>query len=248
MNCVIEKTTFTKRFSSLHTHKSYEIIVVEKGRAVISSDKEKKEVKEGEVLIIPPTLSHNFISGDEDFTYYYIYGIENPYLSCSGLTVLNPIEREEVLTLMRIIYLNRYSTNEDYRDSLIASFVLLLSHNIHYDDVITSAVHAVAVEITRNFKNPKLNPCSLLVKSGYAEDYIRAKFKEITGKKPNEFLTETRINHAKKMIDAFKGTVPLCEIATLCGYDDYPYFSRKFRLVTGYSPREYLKLKENQEN
>ena len=83
----------------------------------------------------------------------------------------------------------------------------------------------------------KLN--SLLADTGYSEDYIRSFFRQYTGKTPNEFLTETRIRHAKHLIETYKDNLSLSEISEMCGYTDYCYFSRKFRSVTGVSPKEY---------
>ena len=79
-----------------------------------------------------------------------------------------------------------------------------------------------------------------LQKSGYAEDYIRAQFKKFTGKTPTEFLTKIRIYHACYLIDAYKNTLSLAEIAEKCGYTDYVYFSRRFKHIMGISPREYM--------
>ncbi|MBQ9760845.1 MAG: AraC family transcriptional regulator, partial [Clostridia bacterium] len=67
----------------------------------------------------------------------------------------------------------------------------------------------------------------------------RSCFKKITGKTPNEFLTEIRIKHACYLIDIYQDNLSLSEIAEKCGYLDYIYFSKRFKLVTGISPREY---------
>jgi AraC-like DNA-binding protein len=85
---------------------------------------------------------------------------------------------------------------------------------------------------------------SLLTKSGYAEDYIRAKFREITGYTPVEFLTKVRISQACSLIDMYGNSLQLSEIAEKCGYTDYVYFSRRFKALTGISPREYLRSKK----
>ena len=237
----IGKVVVSKKGFLAHTHAKSEIIALESGRATLNFGKEKREVKEGDIIIIPPDTWHNLAKNDSEFTYYYIAGIDELYLGGKETVVLNFSGRDEALTLINLIYLNRYSENADYRVSLINSLVLLLSGEWQCSDLMTSAVRTIVEHITRNFADTKLNPCELLVKSGYAEDYIRAKFKAVTGKTPNEFLTEMRINHAKKLIETFTSSAPLCDIAMLCGYDDYAYFSRKFKAVTGLSPREYMK-------
>lgn len=68
---------------------------------------------------------------------------------------------------------------------------------------------------------------------------MRSCFKKITGKTPNEFLTEIRIKHACFLIEVYRSELSLSEISEQCGYLDYVYFSKKFKSVTGMSPREY---------
>ena len=75
--------------------------------------------------------------------------------------------------------------------------------------------------------------------SGYAEDYIRAHFKRITGKTPNEFLSGIRIKRACFLIETYRDSLSLSQISEQCGYTDYVYFSKKFKSVTGMSPKEY---------
>ncbi len=82
-------------------------------------------------------------------------------------------------------------------------------------------------------------------RSGYSEDYVRAMFKKSTGKTPIGLLTEMRINHACLLIDMYKKTLSLSEIAEKCGYTDYIYFSRRFKELVGVSPLKYqLSLKQ----
>lgn len=59
--------------------------------------------------------------------------------------------------------------------------------------------------------------CEILNKSGYAEDYIRARFKYITGKTPVEFLSKVRISHACVLMDTYKSALTLNEISEKCG-------------------------------
>lgn len=239
-NEVIGKIKATGKSFSLHKHAGCEIITLIGGSATLNGEREEYLVKAGDIVIIPPNYMH-FLTGEAGFEYYYLSGIDAPYLTAPAPSVLHFESSDEAQTLMRLIYLNRYSTNKNYLDSLIQSLVLLLGNNMDCASVIDTAVKSVILQISRNFTDSQLNVADLLNKSGYAEDYIRAKFREITGKTPNEFLTQMRIEHAKKLIVAFNKSIPLGEVAVLCGYNDYAYFSRKFRSVTGVSPRKYSK-------
>jgi len=62
-------------------------------------------------------------------------------------------------------------------------------------------------------------------------------FKELTGKRPLDYLNELRINRSKEKLAA--SDAPLREIAQGVGFADEYYFNRKFRRTTGLTPRQY---------
>ena len=239
---VIGKKVAVGKSFSAHKHESCEIIVLEGGSALLKGETGDIAVKGGDVVLIPPNYTHCFTSDGTLFEYYHLSGIDGPYYDGIEPLVMNFASNDEVKILMTLIYLNRYTSNENYLNSLIDSLKALISSNIDYSSVVALAVNAIVMEISRNFTDPQYSVANSLVKSGYAEDYIRAKFREVTGKTPGELLTQTRIEHAKKLIGAFKGSVSLYEVAILCGYTDYAYFSRKFKQSAGISPRAYENL------
>lgn len=82
-----------------------------------------------------------------------------------------------------------------------------------------------------------------LTLSGLAEkyhvdnSYFSRIFRKEMGENLIHYLTRTRIEKAKEHIR--KGDTNLAEVAFMVGYDDYTYFNKVFRKVTGVSPREY---------
>ena len=113
-----------------------------------------------------------------------------------------------------------------------------LLQNLQVEDGIRAAVKSICDAIVREAFSG-IDLAGLLAASGYSEDYIRARFRQITGKTPHEYLTEIRIDRARFLIDVYGATLPLSEIAVRCGYGDYVYFSKKFKALTGLSPRQY---------
>ena len=63
--------------------------------------------------------------------------------------------------------------------------------------------------------------------------------RRITGKTPVEFLTDVRIRHACFLMEFYGETLSLGQVAEQCGYNDYVYFSKKFKQAVGLSPRAY---------
>lgn len=62
-------------------------------------------------------------------------------------------------------------------------------------------------------------------------------FKEVTGKKPLDYLTELRIKQSKDWL--LQSNESLRHIAERVGFTDEYYFNRRFRKTTGMSPRQY---------
>lgn len=69
-------------------------------------------------------------------------------------------------------------------------------------------------------------------------DYLGRIFKSETGKSFADYLTGFRIDQAKELIDSNRCS-HYYEIANSVGYEDYSYFCKVFKSVTGLSPGEY---------
>ncbi len=69
-------------------------------------------------------------------------------------------------------------------------------------------------------------------------------FREWTGLKPLDYLTDLRIARAKELLS--HPDFPLREIARLSGFADEYYFNRRFRALTGMTPRQFSKSTEFQ--
>lgn len=69
--------------------------------------------------------------------------------------------------------------------------------------------------------------------------YLTRTFKAETGQGILEYITTQRIESAKKLL--LETNIPIKEISSLVGYQDYAYFTRVFKKETGVSPKQYRK-------
>lgn len=70
-------------------------------------------------------------------------------------------------------------------------------------------------------------------------EYIAKIYKQETGKSLKDFITECRINEAKKLLE--RGN-RVSEVATTVGFDNFTYFSTVFKKMTGMTPNEYRRI------
>lgn len=225
--------------SYAHKHKSYEIVVYINGSGIFHTTKQDFKVSPGKIIIVPPGTEHYTSTENTDCERIFIIGEFNRIFFLPAATMISDNLTSEGLFLAKMIYANRYSDHE-YLAALINAFTHFLLQNIKVEDEVFLSIKKIIETISNNFHNSNIELHELLKKSGYAEDYIRAQFKRITGKTPTEFLTKQRIDHACYLIDSYKNVFSLADIAERCGFTDYVYFSRRFKHIVGVSPRKYM--------
>lgn len=71
----------------------------------------------------------------------------------------------------------------------------------------------------------------------YSEAYFCKLFKQCFGQNFTSYLTEYRVDEAKKMLA--QPTVNVKEVGKAVGYGDANYFAKVFKRITGQSPTEY---------
>ncbi|MBQ7795276.1 MAG: response regulator [Lachnospiraceae bacterium] len=76
--------------------------------------------------------------------------------------------------------------------------------------------------------------------AGFAPTYFSGVFKKQTGQTFTEYLTEVRIQEAKRLLRC--GDKSIGEIAVLTGYPDDKYFRKLFKKIVGIKASEYRKL------
>ncbi|MBQ8509828.1 MAG: helix-turn-helix transcriptional regulator [Clostridia bacterium] len=85
--------------------------------------------------------------------------------------------------------------------------------------------------------NQKLTLAELAARSGYSQSALSQCFRLHTGRTPMGYITDRRMNLAKKLIADTRMT--LREVAASCGYANEFYLSSVFHKHTGMSPSEY---------
>jgi len=94
-----------------------------------------------------------------------------------------------------------------------------------------------AVEFIDMYFFEELTLMSLSNKFNVESSYFSRIFRQETGENLTIYLARKRMDKAKEYMKDPK--INLTEIAFMTGYDDYTYFNRVFRKITGISPREY---------
>ncbi len=239
MNYISYIGAYSKEKVNFHKHKDYELFIYSSGKGKLHIDGQVYDAEQGMIVVMPPNIVHGSISHD-NLQYLAICGKSDELIHIDAPIIFKDNERGDGFSLLRMIFANRYESPE-YFNSLCLSFIHFALRKVKITSQIEKTVQKIKRQMILKFHDNDFNVTKLLQQSGYAEDYIRAHFKKIVGKKPIEYLTELRINHAKTLINIYQNSMPLIDISFNCGFDDYIYFSRKFKQVVGVSPNAYEK-------
>ena len=94
--------------------------------------------------------------------------------------------------------------------------------------------------IIDGFSDPNFSVDEIYREIPLSKDYLRRQFIKERGISPLQFLNQTRINYAQKLLLSKNiNNYKIYEIAEMCGFLDQLYFSRVFKKTTGLSPKAY---------
>ncbi|WP_337033030.1 AraC family transcriptional regulator [Paenibacillus illinoisensis] len=124
--------------------------------------------------------------------------------------------------------------------------------NVHFQKLMELVVSRYTLPKTEQSPDVRVQSTIQYVDEHYAQDIsvhklarlanlrpaqFTALFRQITGRKPLEYLNHLRIEQAKEWLSL--SDEPLRDIAGRVGFRDEYYFSRRFRQHTGLAPRQY---------
>ncbi len=221
----------------LHRHDFCEIMLYERGNGVLHTDRGDYPFSPGCAILVPAGVLHGSAAAD-GFSNISV-GVPEGGLLPREITVITATS-EDSHALARMIYENRFF-GDAYLSSLVTAYTLSLLRQRGEGSAAEQAVRRVVALAFAEGLRPDFDMAAALRASGYAEDYLRACFRRLTGKTPLSFLQEVRVRAACRRMEIYGRCLSVGELAEQCGYADPVYFSRVFRKVTGQSPRAYAR-------
>lgn len=234
---------------NMHCHDCYEIIMNSEGEGVAEIGGKEYPFVPGVIHVIPPDMPHTKKSAD-GFRDIYLHADS---LQPAGLPVKKAFEPREPLVLtddasgtlekLMSVLLSRYllGAESDEITGMLFEIVLHLVEKRSTAGLADPVISELIRTITNSYSDPDFQVTDALLNTGFSKDYIRRRFRSVTGMTPVEYLRNVRISYARRMLRQ-KDTLHLSinEIALMSGFYDVSYFCRVFHRVTGVSPTQYM--------
>ncbi len=96
-----------------------------------------------------------------------------------------------------------------------------------------------AIDYMKHNFNTRINLDSIVADIFLSKNYFRQLFKTTTGMSVTDFIQQTRINEAIRLLETTNRTI--YDIAGDCGFADVKFFYKTFKKITGKTPNEYRK-------
>ncbi len=229
----------------LHRHDEWEFVYCTSGNGkFIFKNKEEIPYIKGEVVAIPPNVYH-INKSSVGFTNIFLT-ITNVALPFKTGFKISDDSTGHIYSAFSEAYFY-FNSDMDKRELLLAALgdLIVAYVTVYYNQKpYSETVEIIRNDIIKNFSDSRYKLDNILSTLPASYDYLRKLFKKEIGTTPLEFLTDTRMKLAEKLLRLKEiSEYNVTEIAEMCGYSDALYFSRVFKKYTGYSPSEYAEKK-----
>lgn len=242
-----------------HSHHFTELFFVTHGKGSFLVENETIPVKENDLIIVNPNVSHTELGNSDKPLEYIVLGI-------NGLQFKNSeTEKEENYTIHNFgpqkdefcfylkLLLKEVQTKSQNFESICQNLLEIIIWNllrstktslsVAPEKKITKECRFIEQYLNEHFTEDitlqKLSNLTYLNKY-----YLVHAFKNYKGTSPINYLIDKRIDEAKHLL----GTTnyPISKIATLVGFSSQSYFSQVFRKELNMSPNEYRKSADHE--
>ncbi len=242
-----------------HGHEFYEMVFIVRGSALHSTGGSTSILTAGDIFLLPPGQSHNYISTHNTHLYNCLFlpaalegvaalrvpPLPEEIVRGATRTRADLLQRQELVLILERIRWEFGTRSGGWKRMVMSKFWELLvqyeriystrpyadSAGAHYRQLMKALAHIEA----HAAENITLE--ELAAASGLSASHLTRQFKAAAGMAPMEYCRSFRMALAAEALKDPGKTV--AAVARELGFSDVSVFSRQFKLVTGMSPSEF---------
>ncbi len=255
-----------------HWHEQLQLLLIKRGSVTIHCSGIPHELAAGDILIINSNEIHYGLS-HQDSALYYIVKIDCKALFASQQLSQQSPQLAPLLE-NQLFFKNKIEKNQPLTTAIEAIIAEADGQQPGFELSIQAAVYQIIVELLRNCQQPlpaakqslrpaerfeQLRPALAYLDAHYScniqldalaslanmspQHFCRL-FKNLTGRRPMEYVNFLRINKALLLLGDKR--LNISEIAAAVGFSDSNYFSRIFKKYQQTSPTKIRQQIQNQ--
>ena len=248
----------------LHIHDYYEFCFFLEGDIEMQVEDEQYSILTGDIMLIPPHLSHRSIIKSYDKPYRrFVFWISQEY--CNHLLQSSPdyayimqytetqkcyifhtdqmqfhSVQSKFLRILEEMHANKFG--RDAQISICINDLILSLNRLAYEQNTPKRKHSEYVlyqqltEYIENYLDEDLSLDTLAKKFFVSKYYIAHVFKENIGLSIHQYITKKRLDLCQ---EAISGGMSITDAYHQYGFGDYSSFFRAFKKEYGISPKDY---------
>ena len=226
---------------NIHSHNTWEIILVSKGNGTIVTTNQNYSFKKGNVICIPPNITHHnkLETGNIHYTLLTPDFINLPK---DSVLVFDDDSAKTIQNIFNVIMAKYYSAEPASNEiiSRLGDVLGMIIKDMLHAGYKLSDVEKVKNAMITNFADPDYTIGDAMKNTNYSDAHFRKLFQEEMGMPPIKYLLELRLNSAAMQLKSKANSeISIASIAAESGFNDQGYFARKFKEKYGLTPREY---------
>lgn len=234
-------------------HESLELLYFKSGNGYVKYGENCYPVKAGDVIVVNSYVTHQIIT-DSNLERVCLI-VDNGFCKYNDLDVLclcfQPLINDEQLNKHLNKLVEIYNSNSKFKymeiKCQILNILLFLCQNYNATDTqkpITYITHEYIRQsigyIKKNF-NKKITADNVAASVRLSKYHFLREFKKNTGFTLTNYVNIIRCEYAKKLLQS--GEYRIKNVALLCGFENYSYFTNVFKKHTGSLPSDFIKNK-----
>jgi AraC-like DNA-binding protein/mannose-6-phosphate isomerase-like protein (cupin superfamily) len=245
--------------SQPHRHEHWEIGYALSGEGFFHMDAETYEIAAGDLALVAPGTLHSEKFCDHSSLEMLFLMFSNKFspslsldLPIKGSLMLSTQNQPMIEEILKSILVEATDQNTGFDRFISADLVRLFVsiYRLANDSTLTSSLATLAAAV--NVRKVKIafqmkayideslgqhyNIGDMASMFYFSPQHLTRVFKEVTGKTPKEYETESKINKAKILL---KSQHEVARIADQLGYASINHFYKAFKNETGMTPIEY---------
>lgn len=245
---ILAETFESNNMPRSHKHTDYELYYLTEGDRYLFVKNRFYTIKAGDLFLIAPGTEHRTLDSDQKAYRRITFNISPsliPYGSVTGqelyLVRPTPEAAKDFQKEAHIIYSNA-SPLDQFAAAMKMLSLTLAQPEFKQEQAYLSPTLEKTAEVLSYLESHYTSDITLTALSQrffISEYYLCRLFKEYTGRTILAFVTELRIQHARKLL--LETTMQIQDIATESGFGSVSAFTSAFRRSVGCSPRDYRK-------
>ncbi len=249
-----DKRNFLSYMPNFHKHGHNELYYLVSGKTKYFIGGRLYFLQPGDLMFIPKGEHHRTDNMDTLGVDRILLNFDDDFVCSHHLQMLNEEryfrlhgdQKRQIAQILRKIEEEsgkKLTGYQELQQLYLQAMLVLLSRNRqviprHTPSTTYQRIQDAARYIDNNYTQEL--SLDILAKMYYiSPEHFSKQFKNITGTRVSEYINMTRITAAQEILCA--GKISIAAVALKCGFSDSNYFTRKFKEITGITPKQYAK-------